>query len=679
MRKLSVPPLLAALLLMAAALSTLRAEEDPGALFMQAYGEFRTAEKLETEGRGGDALAKYRFCVTLLEQIGQKFPDYSPVVIEFRLGKSREAIARVEGSMSPAGNLPPLPGVIATDSREELPAVAQPSVQRRIPSFRIPVPSQPGGGTAPTPRPSYTGDEPAIGRGAGQALMREVEILRGRLQESERRAIELERQVLQEKAEKQSAYRDLDLTKVQVVELKSRLAQAGQRLSDLEMSNEALTSEKAVDAQRMAELEHNLEEVRADLEVAEEYNSELFAKVEKAAEFIEASEAIRTQLLDERKKLADEIAAGGGANEKTLKTELDRLVAENDKFKEQVTGISVIEEQNKDLASRLAEAEKRAEALQGERDAGREIEAGLRAEVEQLSGSIAALQAEIKGGSERVADLERQFEETSAATTAATGAMASENALLKEIVARQLREQARRQQARKLIAEEMEKLQIRSETLIEQLDAIANAETTLTSAEQKLLREPEVAVSASGNGSAFEFIVAKPESDDDLPGDLAEKVAEAEDAARQSDHAKARLIYQDIARRAPESFAAALKLGIASHHMQNYEEAIEAFRRALAIKPGEPSALTNLGIAELRSGDVDAAKQALEKAVAADDESHLSHYFLGLALQQEGDLDGAMRQARRSIELKSDYEPALELEQDLQTVSPPRAASGARP
>lgn len=671
MRNLSVPPLLAALVLLVATTVFLRAEEDPGALFMQAYSEFRAAESLEKEGRGGDALAKYRFCVSLLEQIGQKFPTYSPVVIEFRLGKSREAIARVEGSMNARGNLPPLPSSIAPDV--EPPIVSHAPSRFPSPSFRLPTAS---GRTANPRQPlSATVGDLAIGRGVAPGIARELEVLRSQLRDSERRASELERQVLQERAEKQSAYKELDLTKVQVVELKSRLAQTGQQLRDLEMSHEALANEKAADARRVAELEQNLDEVRAELEVVEEVNSELFAKVEKAAEFIEASEAIRKQLLAERKELAAEIAGGADATTKKLRSELDRLVEENRKFKEQITGIPSIEERNADLATRLAEAEKHAESLAEERDAGRVIEEGLRKEVEQLGGSIAALQQEIKAGRDRVAELERQFEETSAATTAATGAMASENALLKEIVQRQLREQARRQQARKLVAEEMEKLQVRSDTLLGRLDALASAEVVLTPAEEKLLRKPEVALSASGTGNSFEVSVAQMEKRDDLAD-----AAASEDETPGASNAAAVSGEGLATGRAPEGYLAALNAGIASHHSHNYGEAINAFRRALEIQPDEPSALTNLGISELRSGDVEAAKETLRKAVQANGATHLAHYFLGLALQQEGDIEGARHQARRSIELKPDYEPALELEEDLQAATPPRRpAAGSKP
>jgi Chromosome segregation ATPases len=670
MRNLSVPPLLAALVFLVAMPAFLRAEDDPGELFMQAYGEFRAAEKLETEGRGSDALTKYRFCASLLEQIGQKFPTYQPLVIQFRLGKSREAIARVEGALNSRSNLPPLPPSLESNAEPSLTAPS--TVRPAAPSFRIPTRS--GAGATPRALSSRGGGDLAIGRGASPSVARELEDLRSRLRDSERRASELERQVLQEKAEKQSAYKELDLTKVQVVELKSRLAQAGQRLRDLEISNEALANEKAAETHRVVELERDLDEVRAELEVVEESNSELFARLEKAAEFIEASEAIRKQLLADRKELAAEIAGGSDAATKKLRNEIDRLIEENRKFKEQVTGIPAIEQRNAELSARLADAEKRAEALEKERDAGRVVEEELRKEVGQLNGSIAALQDEIKAGRNRVAELERQFEETSAATTAATGAMASENALLKEILQRQIREQARRQQARKLVAEEMEKLQIRSGTLLEKLNVLAAAEVALTPAEEKLLRKPEVALSASGVGNSFELSVAKVKMEDDP---LAEGGARDAHSAS-DDHA---LPNNDgVDDEASEAYRAALNQGIASHHSHNYADAISAFRRALEIRPDAAAALTNLGISELRSGNVEAAKETLRKAVQANGATHLAHYFLGLALQQEGDIEGAIRQARRSIELKPDYEPALELEEDLQAATPPqRPAAGAKP
>src|SRR5204862_2469129 len=118
-----------------------------------------------------------------------------------------------------------------------------------------------------------------------------------------------------------------------------------------------------------------------------------------------------------------------------------------------------------------------------------------------------------------VADLRSQLEEASSALERAklTGANAEEtirltkeNEMVRGIVVRERQEEARREQAKKLMLAEFEKLQIKSDTLNQQIELLAQPVTKLTEAELALLRQPVVAVSdvnpASSQGT---FALAK--------------------------------------------------------------------------------------------------------------------------------------------------------------------------
>jgi len=115
------------------------AQDDPAREYFSAYQEYQRAERLEREGRSGDAIAKFRYVATQLGQIKSQFPDWQPMVIDFRLGKTKEPILRLEGSLDTATLGPPPPSPRSPCSRA---ACSKPA------SFRSQ--TSPGGDNTPT-------------------------------------------------------------------------------------------------------------------------------------------------------------------------------------------------------------------------------------------------------------------------------------------------------------------------------------------------------------------------------------------------------------------------------------------------------------------------------------------------------------------------------------------------
>src|SRR6202171_6872733 len=73
--------------------------------------------------------------------------------------------------------------------------------------------------------------------------------------------------------------------------------------------------------------------------------------------------------------------------------------------------------------------------------------------------------------------------------------------MLRKIVVREREEEARREQAKKLMLAEFDKLQIKSDTLNQQIELLAQPVTKLTSEELALLRQPVVGISDSNPGT----------------------------------------------------------------------------------------------------------------------------------------------------------------------------------
>jgi len=263
--------------------------------------------------------------------------------------------------------------------------------------------------------------------------------------------------------------------------------------------------------------------------------------------------------------------------------------------------------------------------------------------------------------------LENQLEETSAAAASATSAIAQENALLRGIVNRSLREERNRQDARRRIESELTRLQIQSSELLSQLDAMTRTPTLLDDREQKLFNVPPPSVS-SGGSNAIELVAEKPAATPDaaaasrptpdLPPELLSRAAEANDQFRKGNYDAAIQIYESIAASSPSSYLAAVNLGVAQLRAGDYSGSGANLAKALNIRPGDAFALTHLGIAQFREGKMETAAATLQDASKSDPRNHLAPFFRGLALSRTGDRRGAMRELERSITNNPDYAQA---------------------
>ncbi|MFY8215051.1 MAG: hypothetical protein ACOVMP_00445, partial [Chthoniobacterales bacterium] len=384
-------------------ITTALAADDPASQFLQAYQEFRTAERLEQQDRPKEASEKYEEAVRKLEAIRRKFPEFEPVVIEFRLRKSRENLSRLETAgelpmpQTPAGDagLDALPQIDAPaiTPQQSAPTQAQPPTgSRPRATYRIPIPPI-------APRPSESAQRPPVSPSLDStAAEREIASLRLRLSQAEQRAADMNEQLLQTMAREQSALHEIDRTKVVLVDLRSQLAQSRQAIGDLKDSNASLQSKTQVFTERLGALEGDLEAARADLEVAEDYNAELFQKLESAAAYIASSDQIRTELITERDALNERFKSGMDEEMKRLARETEKLQKERDQLAEKLVATAAIEKEKQQIEKDLADAQT---ALKAATDKG----AGLEGEASNLREEIESITAEKNAAEKSLADL----------------------------------------------------------------------------------------------------------------------------------------------------------------------------------------------------------------------------------------------------------------------------------
>jgi Flp pilus assembly protein TadD len=82
-----------------------------------------------------------------------------------------------------------------------------------------------------------------------------------------------------------------------------------------------------------------------------------------------------------------------------------------------------------------------------------------------------------------------------------------------------------------------------------------------------------------------------------------------------------------------------------------YEESVAEWKKALAMEPSDPQALSNLGAAYSALGRLDEALEQFRKALDADPDNYKAHANLGVALARMGRFAEAVAPLRKALEL----------------------------
>jgi protein O-GlcNAc transferase len=99
-------------------------------------------------------------------------------------------------------------------------------------------------------------------------------------------------------------------------------------------------------------------------------------------------------------------------------------------------------------------------------------------------------------------------------------------------------------------------------------------------------------------------------------------------------------------------------LGAAATRLGNLDQAISAFKKAIAINPQHHEAYNNMGNTLSAQGKLDEAIQAFNKAISLKPDYIEAYNNLGVAFRTQGKLDKAIEAYKKALALKPDYEPA---------------------
>ncbi len=533
--------------------------DDPSEVFLKAYMTSQQGEKLEHDNQLQAALSKFRFAGSLLEELKKTHADWQSAIVDYRSRKISENIVRVQGKLgnqkdlAAASNPPPTasnPPMLPTKlgpPDSTMPVTKPPVVQNQAPP--------PAPASAPVSQPSASVASDAVIKEATKKLQDKVDQLQTELAKSRTQydAVAKEKESLNGKLQEtntklEQAQKEIEKTKGAEQEARSQLAQAEDSLKKIAGSDKQ-------DSKKQEALRGEIAQLKKALASAEK--GRVAAEKEKDAESAKV-----TAVTKERNQLLAEL--------KTAKQAQER--------------VQVLVTENTDLKTKLAIAEQTVRQISADKPKKEQEVADVKRQVEQLREQLAASQQQNKEFEVTVADLRSQLQEASneLANAKLTGGnpeettrLVKENDMLRKIVLRERQEEARREQAKKLMLAEFEKLQIKSDTLNQQIELLAQPVTKLTDAELALLRQPVVAVSdvnpASSSGT---FAMAKngpnkpptgptvQTSAPAVPDELAPLARDAKDNFERGKYRAAEKQYQELLTKVPNNLYSLCNLGV---------------------------------------------------------------------------------------------------------------------
>lgn len=710
------------LLLAGCLTATVWGQADPAAEFFTAYQEFQRAEKLEREGRTKDAAAKFRYVATQLGQLKSKNPDWQPMVVDFRLKKTQEAILRLEGTAAPATmgpppdlanlpadeNLPPVqparlpapPGPTISISIDDTTTGGAPATVNPVqPPVRTPAPLPPTDQTAPLPEADGLAD------------------LRGQLAEAQNQNAALQQQLSEGDAQAAKLAAELEQAREQLRQLEETAknapaagagsAEDAERLSqatkDLEEALKTLKAEKEALEAGAAETGKKIEELNAQVAAAKQEADTAKSEAEAAKKRSSELEAERETLVAERDGARQEVEEARGEMKAltervtTLENERTELVSARDSAEKKAAEAqgaleknAELIEANRQLEQKLAEAAEKISGMETDVASKAEMIGGLQKDLDKVRSELTAAQGRLKEDRERFDKLQAVNDQLLKEYDQVTGALAAvnlgevsaadakliqqENEVLRGIIMRQLKEQARREQAYRLAQEEMQRLEIKSDTLNDKINELAKPTLELTEAEQEMLKRPVVTLLDADSAKMTAQVSAIKPAAEETPAPAADTAAASPTpeaspspetvpaaevtAASPTPSPSPAPVAETAPAETPAGDSAAAPISselmalVDSARQQfvngNFAKAEELYQKFLESQPDNVIALANLGVAQFRQGKLTAAQLALEKAVKVDPSDAFSLTTLGAVMIEQNRIEDAIGYLERA-------------------------------
>ena len=478
----------------------------------------------------------------------------------------------------------------------------------------------------------------------------------------------------------------------EIESLKGRLAENEKALGDVKEKLAAAEKTESADAQRIspaavdalrqmlgqqnASMKEQLKSALDRLEGLVEHapdSSALQDQVRKIQEQITLS----SRSYADAQRQIDEISKARPEQEKALK-EKEKALADSKKEAESLRSdlsvangrVAALQQQNsegenrfKKLQEQLAVMSKgRPADIKGADDDIKQVEK-LRAELADAKQRINSLQ----GNEGAIRDLEQKLAERESelanlkkqegkSSVTPDGKPSEENNLLRGIVLRQLKEEARRAQARRLMEDEIKRLNIRSDVLTEQITVLAAPAITLTPEERALFKDGQSVIVSEGEGKMQASVSAPLKAPDE--GKFKECLARAKEEFDRQDYLQAENTFKQVLEYSPEDYFALSNLGVVEFQLGKLKEAEALLLKASQKSSDNSFAMTTLGIVLYRQERLGDAEKTLTKAISMNQQDFTAHNYLGIVLAASGKGKAGEGEIMKAIEINPQYADA---------------------
>ena len=363
------------------------------------------------------------------------------------------------------------------------------------------------------------------------------------------------------------------------------------------------------------------------------------------------------------------------------KNELESAVTAKKQLQEKLAAspspdgnVAKLQEENTTLRNKLTAAEDSLKKAAGGELAGEMT--SLRNQVDimekklaEANGKSAELSRANEDYKKQIASLTNQLQMAGTAGKS-DSTLAKENAMLRSILDRQLKEQARREAARRLVLDEFKNLAVSTEALKNQMEVLSSPLVALTDEEQGMLKvsAPSLVAadpgSGAGNAPTISGSPEKPASPESyaekprIPDEFKDIAAKATALYNEKKFEEAAAAYQQILTKYPQSIYALSNLGVVRFQQQKYPDAERVLREAIRVAPNDAFSHSVLGIALVQQEKYDDAIQVLSRAVALDPNDAKTRNYLGISSSHRGLQEAAEQECRKAIELDEGYADA---------------------
>ena len=636
---------LAAVFFFAATMLAVAQQDDPSEVFLKAYLSAQQGEKLERQDRFKTALAKYRFAGSLIEELRKSHAQWQPAVVEYRGRKISEAILRLQERITRQTQLnasaSPLPDI--APAAPESDAWSEPGPEALAPQPRETV-SERSRDTSVKVATKNLRDKLA-------ELQAALDKTRGDLETARKEKGVVDTRLNETNSKLERAQNDLDEAKKSERQTRDQLTQVQESKPSQGVEGNADKEQQQLHAE-VAQLKGAVAAADQARVTAEKQRDDTQAKFADATNHIIALERERDDALSQLKSA------------KESEHRFQSLVVEKNDLQQKLATaeekVRKLSEGDPKAAEKMAEMERQMAQLQQQLT-----------ETRNRNHYLAARAAELDVGLEH-AGTELQAARLAGANSGDSSQLARENELLRNIIVRERQEEARRDEAWKLVLVELDRLKVRSDLLNKQIEFLAQPITKLSTEELALFRQPVVSISnEKAGGLKMNFVFEKKSTADvgksnaistaipsGLPDELQQVAVAARKNVEQGKYRTAEKQYQTVLAEDPKNLDALSNLGVVYFRTGKIRSAESTLKKALAIAPNDDSVLTTLGIVHYRQSKFDDALKELRKAIELNPNSATAHNYLGITASQKGRQQEAEKEMLQAIAEDPNYADA---------------------